>query len=319
MEVRLSTRPSIVASVRDRCLLAAHEMVAVLGRHRLQASRSALTDEIVADLRAEGVHVTTVDRLLGPDAAALREAIAVAGRLVADRGTGPRVRWHRASASIDLAHEELLTRLPALFMLGLDDALLAVAEHYLRVPVAYHGAVLRHSPVDGRQVGPRRWHRDAEDFHVLRSVLYLNDVGEDGGPFEYLPRGLQARASRALAADGMCSDDELAAHVPRERWKRCTGPAGTLVIADTAQVFHHESLQRRAPRSVVMMGHASRRPWHPALAQAHFPVHAHAAALARLVPADRRAHVFDWRRPELARPEDATDPVSTILGDALSG
>ena len=315
-----TARPSIVASVRDRCLMAAHEMVAVLGRHRLQASRSALTDEIVADLRAEGVHVTSVDRLLGPAAAAAcREAIAAAGMLVADRGTGPRVRWRRSSASIDLAHEELLARLPALFLLGLDDALLAVAEHYLRMPAAYHGAVLRHSPVDGRQVGPRRWHRDAEDFHVLRSVLYLNDVDEDGGPFEYLPRGLQGRASRALAADGMCSDDQLAAHVPRERWKRCIGPAGTLVIADTAQVFHHESLQRRAPRSVVMMGHASRRPWHPALAQAHFPAHEHAAALARIVPADRRAHVFDWRQPDVARPEGTSESVSTILGDALSG
>lgn len=315
-----TARPSIVASVRDRCLMAAHEMVAVLGRHRLQASRNALTDEIVADLRAEGVHVTSVERLLGPTAAAAcREAIAAAGTLVADRGTGPRVRWRRSSASIDLAHEELLARLPALFMLGLDDALLAVAEHYLGVPVAYHGAVLRHSAVDGRQVGPRRWHRDAEDFHVLRSVLYLNDVDADGGPFEYLPRGLQARAARALAADGMCSDDQLAAHVPREHWKRCTGAAGTLVIADTAQVFHHESLQRRTPRSVVMMGHASRRPWHPALAQAHFPAYEHAAALERLVPPALHAHVFDWRRTDIARPDGFSEQVTTILGDALSG
>lgn len=312
-------RPSIIASVRDRCQLAAHEMAAVLGRHRLRASHGVPTDEIVADLRTQGVHVTSIERLLGPGAPAFRETIAAAQALVAQRGRGPRPRWQRSAASIDLAPEDLLARLPALFMLGLDAALLAVAEHYLGVPVAYHGAVLRHSPVDGRVVGPRRWHRDAEDFHVLRTVLYLNDVDDDGGPFEYLPRALKARASRALGPDGMCGDDALAAHVPRALWKRHTGPAGTLVIADSAQVFHHESLQRAAPRSVLMLGHASRRPWHPALAQAHFPAQAHAAALARLVPPRQHPLVFGWRQPGLAAPEPAAEPVTTILGDALIG
>lgn len=314
-----SPRPSIVASVRDRYKLAVHEMGAALGRRRLQAGRTALTDEIVADLRTEGVHITTVERLLGPAAPACREAIAAAAAMIHDRGVGAQVRWHRSTASIDLDHEEMLNRLPGLFMLGLDAALLGVAEQYLGLPVAYHGAVLRHSPVDGRQVGPRRWHRDAEDFHVLRTVLYLNDVDENGGPFEYLPRSLARRAGRALAADGMCSDEQLAAHVPPALWKRAIGPAGTLVIADSAQVFHHESLQRGSSRSVVMIGHATRRPRHPVLAQAHFPVQAHAAALSQLVPAHQHAHVFGWRRTDLAPLAGASEPATTILGDAMPG
>lgn len=311
-------RPSIVTSLRDRYRMAAHEMGAALGRRRLRSGRSALTDEIVADLRTEGVHVTTVDRLFGPSAPTYRAAIAAAGELVAGRGTGAPVRWHRSTASIDLDHQELLGRLPELFMLGLDAALLAVAEHYLGLPVGYHGAVLRHSPVDGRQVGPRRWHRDAEDFHVLRTVLYLNDVDEDGGPFEYLPRRLASLGGRALAADGMCSDEQLAAHVPREHWKRCAGPAGTLVIADSAQVFHHESLQRGSARSVLMIGHASSRPRHPALAQAHFPAHEHAETLARLVPPPQHPLVFGWRQSDLVLPAGGVEAVTTILGDVIA-
>jgi len=294
-------------------------MGAALGRRRLRAGRSASCDEVLADLRSEGVHVTSVERLFGPSAPACRAAIATAAAMIADRGTGARVRWHRSTASIDLDHEELLARLPGLFMLGLDAALLGIAEQYLGLPVAYHGAVLRHSPVDGRQVGPRRWHRDAEDYHVLRTVIYLNDVDDDGGPFEYLPRRLAARAVRALAEDGMCSDDQLAAHVSPEQWKRCTGPAGTVVIADSAQVFHHESLQRGSARSVVMIGHASRHPRDPALAQAHFPADDHAAALARLVPPHQHAHVLGWRRPGLAPPAGAAEPVTTILGDVMPG
>jgi hypothetical protein len=67
------------------------------------------------------------------------------------------------------------------------------------------------------------------------------------------------------------------------------------------------------------MGHASRRPWHPALAQAHFPAHRHAAALARLVPPPQHPFVFGWRQPELAPPDDATEATTTILGDVMPG
>ena len=298
-------------------------MDALQVRRRLDERRSAITDEATAALRFEGVWVTSVDRLLGDDTPTLRAAIASAAALAAECATTARVRWRRGHSSTDLAHGELLARLPALYMLGLNETLLSIAEQYLRVPAAYHGAVLRHSHVDGRQVGPRRWHRDAEDFHVLRSVLYLNDVDDDGGPFEYVPRTLQAQARRAMEEDGMCSDARMAACVPPERWKQCTGAAGTLVIADSAQVFHHESLQRGSPRTVLMMGHSSRRPRGRTLAQAHFPVHRHAATLAHLVPPTQHPHVFGWRRAETPGAETAgvppDMPVTTIAGDFFAG
>lgn len=312
-------RAPIAASVQNAWLKALQAADAALARSRLREERSALTDEVVAALGTEGVYVTSVERLLGPAAPAFLDAIATARALVSERGPGQRVRWRRSTASIDLAHEELLTRLPALYLFGLDATLLAIAEQYLRVPVAYHGAVLRHSPVDGRQVGPRRWHRDAEDFHVLRTVLYLSDVTEAGGPFEYVPRSLQSQAGRAVGSIGMCTDERMATQVPRARWKRVVGPAGTIVIADSAQVFHHESLQRDAPRTVLMMGHASRRPRSPVLSQAHFPVQQHAVTLDALVPAALRPYVFDWRRQDVALPESATEAPTTVMGDFMPG
>ena len=312
-------RAPIAATLHNAWLKALQTADAALARSRLREQRSALTDEVTAALASEGVYVTSVERLLGPAAPACLEAIAAARALVSDRSAGEPARWRRSTASIDLAHEELLARLPALYLFGLDATLLSIAEQYLRVPVAYHGAVMRHSPVDGRQVGPRRWHRDAEDFHVMRTVLYLSDVTEAGGPFEYVPRGLQARANRAVGNVGMCTDERMAAHVPREEWKRVVGPAGTVVIADSAQVFHHESLQRDAPRTVLMVGHASRRPRSPAIAQAHFPVHEHAVTLDALVPQALRPCVFDWRRPDVALPDGATEAATTVLGDFMPG
>ena len=310
-------RPPIATRLRTRLLKASQGVESALSQRKLRHSPGPLVEEAIAALRTEGVWVTTVERLLGAAAPACRETMAAAAALLARRDADDDIRWRKSTASTDLAHGELLARLPGLFMFGLQAPLLAIAQHYLRVPVAYHGAVLRHSLVDGRQVGPRRWHRDAEDFHVLRTVLYLNDVTEEGGPFEYVPRPLQAAGNRALSDDGMCTNDEMAAEVPRELWKRCVGPAGTVVIADSAQVFHHESLQRGAERSVVMMGHSSRRPRDAELAKAHFPAHRHRAALARLVPPELQPHVFGWRELEVPA-TGHTDPTTTVLGDFLA-
>ena len=302
-------RPSISERVRDHLLEASQRLATALAPPAPRRHDPAIVAEVLQALRTDGVYVTTVERLLGDAAPACRDAMADAAALVDGLKQGQGAPWRAASASTDLAHGELLDRLPALFMFGLHDTMLSIAERYLRLPVAYHGAVLRHSRVDGRAVGPRRWHRDAEDFHMLRTVLYLNDVNDDGGPFEYVPRTFLVEATQAAGDRGMFSDDEFAARVPRQRWKRCIGPAGTVVIADTARVFHHESLQRNTDRTVVTMGHSSRRPRRQQLAMLHFPVAQHATALARLVAPEHHPHVFGWR--QLAVPP--LEPTTSIM------
>ena len=288
------------ARLRNQYVKASQKLQRLLAQSRLEASRSAITDEAIASLRSEGVFVSTVERLLGAAAPAYREAMAEAVALLQGPQQGAGVTWLARGASSDLAPGDLLAHVPALFLFGLNATMLSVAEQYLRLPVAYHGAVLRRSLVDGNEVGPRLWHRDWEDYHVLRSVVYLNDVDEDGGPFEYVPRSLATADAKAASSAGRRSDAEMAALIPRERWKRCVGPAGTVVLADSAQVFHHESLQRSRERAVVMMGHASRLPMNRGLAESHFPVHQHLPALARITRPEHHAHVFGWR--DLATP-----------------
>ena len=306
--------PRMTARLRNQCIKASQKLQTLLAHSRLEARRNAITDEAIANLRSEGVYVTSVERLLGNAAPAYREAMAEAVALLHPTRATASVTWQPRGASTDLAPADLLAHLPALFLFGLSTTVLSIAEQYLRLPVAYHGAVFRHSLVDGNEVGPRLWHRDGEDRHVLRSVVYLNDVDDDGGPFEYVPRwAVDAKAlSRAQRTDA-----EMASVVPRERWKRCAGPAGTVVLADSAQVFHHESLQRGAERSVVMMGHASRRPMNRKLAEAHFPVHQHLPALARITRPEHHAHVFGWR--DLATPAPNPALRGMPAGDSILG
>ena len=307
--------PPMAVRLRNQCIKASQKLQSLVARSRLEASRNAITDEAIASLRSEGVYVTSVERLLGGAAPAYREAMAEAVALLHPAGAAPGVTWIPRGASTDLAPGDLLAHLPALFLFGLSTPVLAIAEQYLRLPVAYHGAVLRHSLVDGNEVGPRLWHSDGEDRHVLRSVVYLNDVDEDGGPFEYVPR--RAADAKALSRVGQRTDAEMAALVPRERWKRCVGPAGTVVLADSARVFHHESLQRRNERAVVMMGHASRRPMNRQLAESHFPVHQHLPALARITRPEHHGHVFGWR--DLATPPPGRANQGAPAGDSILG
>lgn len=287
---------SLRAKVQMRIAEASHHLQSSIG-HIL--SRPSRAERIVLhDLQHEGVHVTSLDRLL-PEAIA-RETIARAAQLLkADHGRVKPALWSRARTSTDLDPRVMLSQSPELYLIGLQPSLLSLAHHYLALPVAYHGAVLRHSLIDGIGAGPRLWHQDAEDFHVLRVVVYLSDVTAEAGPFEYVPRHrhLTYGEFEPGAAEDL-TDERMSRIVPRSHWRRCLGPAGTVVLADTARVFHHESLQVNTERFVLMIGYSSRRPKSMDLAAKHFPVETLRSQLASLISPELYPYVFDWRRAD---------------------
>ena len=139
----------MTARLRKQCVTASQQLQSLLVRARLEAGRNAITDEAIASLRSEGVYVSTVERLLGSAAPACRQAMADAQALLQRPPASAGVTWHPRGASTDLEPGDLLANLPALYLFGLHTTLLAIAEQYLRLPVAYHGAVFRHSLVDG--------------------------------------------------------------------------------------------------------------------------------------------------------------------------
>jgi hypothetical protein len=280
------------------CLLrGSHHLESMVMRWRLAGQPTAYECQIIADLETEGVHVTTMERLLPEAAPAIREALGRASLLLANQPASEHAAiWARRLPSTDLLAEVLLSRAPEIYLLGVHRRMLELAQRYLRLPVAYHGAVLRHSLVDGEHVGPRLWHQDNEDFRVLRMLVYVTDVGPGNGPFEYVPRNLGISYRDFHGVENDLTSDRMERVVPRERWKRCIGAPGTVVLCDTANVFHHESLQTQRDRAVVMFGYSSRRPKNLRCAMAHFPVERVRPALQQIVPAENHGHVFGWRR-----------------------
>ena len=85
--------------------------------------------------------------------------------------------------------------------LGLHPHLLDIANTYLGMWAKLEYVDVWYTPPvkQGERRSSQRWHRDFNDRHLLKAFLYLVDVDEDTGPFEYIPRTAPQRAGQPLA------------------------------------------------------------------------------------------------------------------------
>ena len=75
------------------------------------------------------------------------------------------------------------------------------------LPAKYVGMHLRRQVANGVMEDVRQWHIDVEDYRRIKIIVYLNDVDEEGGPFEYLSKDLSSIASMKLKYNnGFVSD-----------------------------------------------------------------------------------------------------------------
>lgn len=149
---------------------------------------------------------------------------------------------------VDASFEEL-GEYPALQSWGVSPRAQALAEHYLGLPVFYDGPHVRCELRSGRATGVRQWHLDTEDHRVLKLILYLNDVGEGGGPFEYLPLPQTDLALRRLRySAGLVGDERLAESGLDTATIAATYPRHTAVFVDAARLFHRAQPPQTADR-----------------------------------------------------------------------
>lgn len=80
------------------------------------------------------------------------------------------------------------------------------------------------------------FHVDLDRFHFVNFFFYLTPVGPDNGPQEYFA-GSHQPPPLELAIDQRWSEESLAAVYGSEAKHTLTGPAGTVIMADT-RAFH---------------------------------------------------------------------------------
>ena len=209
--------------------------------------------ELMADVRRDGIRLATLDELGLPGSDRLWTGLAALKEKLAAR---PDTGHDTALLSLD----EVLAE-PGVWQWGLSEELLDMVEVHLGLPARYYGADLRLERATARAVGVRQWHRDLEDHRMFKILIWLNDVGPDGGPFEYVDRAHTDRLTRSLGyVSGFVSDEDMERQVPRSQWRQATGPTGTCLLTDTRSLFHRAMPPRREDRYSVTFTFTSRRP-----------------------------------------------------------
>lgn len=268
-----------IGRVRDRAIQAGRRLVLDHGpwwewrnRRGLAAFADTATplgevgEVVLQQLRADGVASVDAERLLGPGA--IDELARTVDELEVCRTDD--IRSSRSQASqpgfmtpyrISLLDDSTQgrTAAEALRSLATRPEVQAIADHYtgLRTQVS-RTSVWR---TFGTDLPPRRaqmFHQDYPiDRFMVKLFVYLSDVDEDCGPLVVLP-GTHPRGTvrirppvRYIDQLGRSRDEEVAEWLPDPQWRRCTGPRGTLVLADFRGWHrggwgHHDRLHAQA-------------------------------------------------------------------------
>jgi hypothetical protein len=107
----------------------------------------------------------------------------------------------------------------------------------------------------------QRWHRDFNDRRLLKAFLYLVDVDEGTGPFQYLPGSApggpygDAWPWRPLG-ETYPPEDELEQRISPSIARTFTGTKGTLLFCNTAG-FHRGGFATAKPRVLATVTYSS--------------------------------------------------------------
>lgn len=148
---------------------------------------------------------------------------------------------------------------PEIFLWGLEQRLINIVETYLGLPVAYHGAYLRRDIANQVEQKSRLWHIDKEDRKVLKIIVYLHDMHEDSGPFQYIPISFTSSVARSLKYHrGYIQDKTMQTVISPSDYKSCLGSAGTVIFAATSSIFHRGKLPVDSDRLSIFFDYTSR-------------------------------------------------------------
>ena len=149
----------------------------------------------------------------------------------------------------------------AMLKLALDPHLLSAVSLYLGLWPRLHSIVAwLNFPTDKDPTESQLWHRDHEDIKIVKTFIYLNDVDEKCGPFSYIPGthplGELAHIVPEHKHPTRVLDDEMQLVFPVKHWLTCTGPAKTMIVADTVG-YHRGGKPTRGNRVLITFTYTS--------------------------------------------------------------
>lgn len=225
--------------------------------------------EIVARLRSDGI----TSAVKPPDQALFDDLRATAQRIVGEvwdedtkrpRATGHDRKGDRSGLGATERKDFLQVLTPRCFSSDSVYLRYALQPQFVTIANAYLGLQARlraihlwlNYHVEGEPTSTQLWHRDGDDFMNLKIFTYLTDVSDKHGPFAFIPR-TQPLGSRRIhpggSEHGRTTDEDMRRVVDESDWKICTGPAGSVIYADTCG--YHKGVKPVTGYRLMLMVH----------------------------------------------------------------
>lgn len=210
--------------------------------------------ELVEKINNEGVVVTSLDNLgIESNTQLLQTAKHLASQMKLDINRD-------VNNYVIHASSQQIMKYPEIFLWGLEQRLLNIIEHYLGLPLAYHGVFFRRDIANKLETGSRLWHLDPEDRKVLKIIVYVNDVTEKQGPFQYIHPSLTSDIVQSLKYTyGYIPNQTMQKVIAPTNYKSCLGNSGTVIFAGTGSIFHRGKPPENSDRFTIFFDYTSRR------------------------------------------------------------
>jgi hypothetical protein len=149
---------------------------------------------------------------------------------------------------INILDYEELDEFPPIWDFLFNAQLLSTLSNYYGFLPELCSIALMLSPTNDTTKGSQEAHFDLRDSKHIKVFVPVFDIGEDNGPFEFLPRDLSTELRKTLGVTKRIDDDALFSHVPRSQFIRLTATAGEGLIVDTTNCLHFGGRVRQGYR-----------------------------------------------------------------------
>jgi hypothetical protein len=240
-------------------------------------------------LENQGIYITHIDNLnIDSSKQLMQSCLNVMPSLKAKKLVNP-------TQYLLIAEFQKIIEYPEIFTWGLEQKLIATISKYLKLPVAYHGAYLRRDIANNVANKTRLWHLDKEDRRMIKIIIYLKDVDQNNGAFQYIPKRFTSYLSRKLRYNHeYLPSEKVERFLSSSEWISCQGKTGTVIFVDTANIFHRGLVPQTSDRLSIFFDYTSAHPLRPYYCKPSLPLK-DLLVFASGLSAKQKEYVF-WNR-----------------------